>query len=654
MIRQAPLPFPARVSSLRRSMAARLLILLACIACIACVADLAAGDAVPPRYTAAECAALQARADALGLDRDPYWRVLLHVVGSRSLVDAPAFFITADGKHDPRAELHADLAAFLGITAAPSADGKDAVERFPARFAWLCAKLGLDRARLPVAEAREFEAALAEFGPRGVALVFPSAYMSTPASMFGHTLLIVRSRYANRLLSQGINYAATTNRDNGFLQAFKGLMGMYPGYYSLLPYHHLVQEYADLDQRDMWEYDLALSEAETRNLMLHVWELRGIWSGYFFFDENCSYNLLYLLDAARPGLDLHAQANPFWVIPLDTVRLVREAGLITGTTFRPSRATRVRHLATTLADADQLLARGLAEGTATTAALADRPPATRARILDLAGEYLQSLRGRGKIPQADYQPRYFATLTARSALDVPPLADQDIAAPTPPELGHDSARITVGGGRAWDTNFAELTLRPAYHDLTDAVGGYQPGTQVEFLNAAMRWYDGDEHPVLERVDAIRLRSFTARDHLYRPISYAVDTGVAREWFGTADAWRYQGYLSGGGGLCWSPWGGSLVDALIETDLRVGGIAERYSAGLGASLGVGQELPGGLLLRGEARGLRQGLGILATNWELTAVLRWAVARNLALLAEGARRERWDALDTAGSVKVLWYF
>ncbi len=247
-----------------------------------CVVGVAA-DQDTPRYGAADLAAFQARADALRLHEDPYWHVLLHVVNGRSLVDAPAFFLAPDGKRDPRAELHACLAAFLTGEPAAVGERKDPVERFPARCEWLC-ELGIARERLPIPRAKEFEAAVEEFGPRGVALVFPSAYMSTPASMFGHTLLIIRSRYANRLLSQGINYAATTNNDNGLLQAFKGLLGLYPGYYSLLPYHQLVQEYSDLDQRDMWEYDLALDDAATRRLMLHIWELRGIWSGYFFFD----------------------------------------------------------------------------------------------------------------------------------------------------------------------------------------------------------------------------------------------------------------------------------------------------------------------------------------------------------------------------------
>jgi hypothetical protein len=629
--------------------------LMACV--LSCIGMLSAAEPGPAaiRYTDAERDAFIATAETRHLSDDPYWRTLLHVVHGRSLVDAPEFFLAPDGKHDPHAELRADLMAFFADQPVAAVDAppeqRSAVERFPARLEWLCGKLGIDRSRLPLGYAPEFEKAMAELGPQRVSLAFPAAYMNTPASMFGHTMLIVGSRYKNQLLSQGINYGALTTNDNGVLQAFKGLLGLYPGYFSLMPYYKLVQEYTDLDQRDIWEYRLVYDEHEIRAMLLHVWELRGIWSGYFFFDENCSYNLLFLVDAARPGLDLHDQANQVWVVPLDTVRLADRAGLIAERTYRPSRATRVRALAAGLASEDQDLAVALAAGTIQPDALDTLPPERRARVLDLTAEYLQSLAGRHKLSAEQFRSRYHTVLAARSRVALPALADKDIPAPPAPERGHDSARVAVGGGRAFDTGFAELALRPAYHDLDDASEGYQAGTQVDFTNVVGRWYDGDKHPVLERFDAIRLRSFAGRDRFYQPIAYAVDTGATRERFG--DDWRYQGYLSGGGGLAWNL-NGVLIHTLLEGDIRVGGVAERYSVGAGPSLGVALPLPGRLQLHPEARVLRHPLGIIATNWEVGATLRWAIGQNGQLRGEVLRRSRWDLEDTAWALRALWAF
>ena len=68
----------------------------------------------------------------------------------------------------------------------------------------------------------------------------------------------------------------------------------------------------------------------------HVWELRQVRFDYYFFDENCSFRLLELLEVARPSLRLTDQF-PLTAIPADTVRAVREAGLITEVNYRPSR-----------------------------------------------------------------------------------------------------------------------------------------------------------------------------------------------------------------------------------------------------------------------------------------------------------------------------
>ncbi|OGV74007.1 MAG: hypothetical protein A3K19_22640 [Lentisphaerae bacterium RIFOXYB12_FULL_65_16] len=221
------------------------------------------------------------------------------------------------------------------------------ISRWTARFEWMKEKLAIDTARLPVQACAEFEAVYADIKPRSVVLVFPSAFLNSPASMFGHTLLNVRSWHKSELLNQAITYSAFAQDTNGVLFAVKGICGLYPGYYSVLPYYRKVQEYNDINRRDIWEYDLNLTEPEVRRLMLHTWELRDIYSDYYFFTENCANNLLYLLDAARPGQHLAEQTRP-WIIPLDTVRIIRDAGLITEVHYRPSKATRIRYIASLL------------------------------------------------------------------------------------------------------------------------------------------------------------------------------------------------------------------------------------------------------------------------------------------------------------------
>src|SRR3972149_2350286 len=66
------------------------------------------------------------------------------VAGARSLVDDPRFFLSPSGKTDPAAELLATLDGLFDNTSAPAA-----FCRFPARYAWLAGKLGIDPPRIP-------------------------------------------------------------------------------------------------------------------------------------------------------------------------------------------------------------------------------------------------------------------------------------------------------------------------------------------------------------------------------------------------------------------------------------------------------------------------------------------------------------------------
>src|SRR5207247_7522605 len=96
-------------------------------------------------------------------------------------------------------------------------------------------------------------------------------------------------------------------------------IGGYPGTFSILPYYLKVREYSDMENRDLWEYELELAPPELERVLLHLWELLPAYYQYYFFDENCSYHLLGLLQVARPELELPAPFR-WWALPVDTVR----------------------------------------------------------------------------------------------------------------------------------------------------------------------------------------------------------------------------------------------------------------------------------------------------------------------------------------------
>ncbi len=602
-------------------------------------------------YAVAE---VQDIAAAANIAEDREWLTLLHIERGwhgirRSLVDDPKFFLSPRGKYDPAAEL---MATIEGVLAAPSPDAKHAVERFPARAEYLIRRLSLDRSRLPMPRSQEFEDAYTGLGPRSVAIAFPTAYMNTPASMFGHTLLVVRSRVKTGMASQAINYAALTGQDGGVAFALKGVMGGYPGHFSLLPYWQKLNEYSDLDQRDVWEYELAFSPEDIRRMLLHVWEMRGIGADYWFFDENCAYYLLYLLDAARPELELHAQAPP-WVIPLDTVRILSDAGLVSSVSWRPSLATKVQARAVRLPVERAERARRIALGELPAAAAVDGDSAASADELDLAIDYLQALRNRKKLTVEEFQPRFMPLLQTRAKLGVP--SHEAITEPpgVAPDQGHGSLRLGIGGGISGGQTYLEASIRPAYHDLLDPAAGYTPGAQIDFCGLTGRWYEGDDRPTLERFDAIGLRSFSPRDTFFTPPSWKVDTGLVRARIGEAGNSEHHAFVDFGVGASWTLPHGGLWYAMVDADARVVDSDPSVALGLGPELGAVIRL-GPVALNPVARWSSYIGDLPADNWSLSLRGTVTVHSGLAVGFDVSRAETWDWLATSAGIRVLAYF
>lgn len=468
---------------------------------------------------------------------------------------------------------------------------------FPARFAWLAAALETAGDAIPRVPCPALDAWRADLGPvAGVSLIFPEAYMNNPASMFGHTLLRLDrappDAHEDRrdLLAYAVNFAADTGDDGGALFAVKGLTGLYPGTFSLWPYYEKVQQYGDWERRDIWEYRLALAPAEIERLLLHVFELRQVRFDYFFFDENCSYQLLGLLEVARPGLALRDRFHG-WAIPADTVRAVLgETGLAAEPAWRPSAATRIAARARALPPGARRLARDLASGARPPGdpAVAALPADERASLLLLAYDLLR-LDARAETAGGD-GPRSLALLRARRATGV--RGDPVPGARRPrvsPDAGHPPARVRVGAGVRGERAFVELRARPAFHDLLDPPGGYLPGAEIDFLDVALRYHPAHGDLDLHALTLLEIVSLAPRDGLFRPVSWRVRTGltsrlVPRSGGGQGDAWFWD--LAGGAGLA-APLGErALAYAFAEAQAESSPhLSPAFAIGPGASLGL---------------------------------------------------------------------
>lgn len=576
------------------------------------------------------------------------WHALLHyqprfrLLALRSLADGPEFFNAPDGATHPAHELEATLAAFFS-TIVETEEVQHPQCRFIARYHWLQKELDFDPTRLPPQPCARFKAWRQTLDPQGVALVFPAAYLNNPASMYGHTFLRIDGKgqtERSRLLSYAINYAADTNETNGLVFAVRGLMGGYNGNFSLTPYYAKVGEYNDLENRDIWEYELRLTPEEIDRLLMHAWEVSKIRFDYYFLDENCSYHLLSLLDVARPGLRL-VDDFPLWAIPGDTVRsVVQRPGLVQRVAYRPARSTQLLHRQRLLGESQLELVRALAQDAPLDdPRLSALPDATRAQVLDLSFEHLEYSRLRGDVSNTQAAPRLRSLLAARSKVDAPDIPEL----PTPevrPEHGHGSAHVSLGAGLRNGREYQELRLRPAYHDLLDPEAGYLPGGQIDFGKLTLRRDVASGDVRLEQLTVVGIVSLSPREGLLKPLSWRVSGGAKR--IERPDGSRpLVGYLDGGSGVS-ARFGPSVLGyALAEGSLLASGtLKENHAAGAGASAGLLFDANARWRLHAYGRGLRYATGEQHTRLEAGLDQRLTLTRDIALRLETAWRRAYE--------------
>lgn len=583
---------------------------------------------------------------------DPHWLNLGHYQRTytgrwRSHVDDPDFFLATEGAEDPAAELRATLTALYQ----PATSGdRHAQCRYPSRTRWLRQQLPL--IDLPVIECPEYQRWLADIDPDRSVLVFPAAYLNSPSSMFGHTLLRIdppgTEANGTALLSYALNFGATTDaQDNSLMYAWKGLFGGYPGQFALLPYREKIGEYSRLENRDLWEYHLDLSREETRRLVEHVWELRDTRFDYYFFDENCSYRLLELLEVARPGLEL-TDRFPLTAIPADTVRAVMDAGLIVRTDYRPSRERELQARSGDLAADEQRWVRRLADGDASLHEAAWHAlPAARRAVIQEATYRLLRYRAAGQARDPELAARSFRLLQAIHENPPPPLVLQR---PTAAEQGHESRTLQLAVGSHEGRAFADYGLRMAYHDLADHLPGFPLGAQIELGHLRLRQYQGG-HWQVQQLDLIDIRSLTPRTRLLQPWSWQVAAGLERVP-GHAGDETLVSQLRGGAGMTW-PLASSLQAFTLAT-VRLEHNRDHASvlspaAGLNAGL-LWRNPLGTLLLEG--RGEQFTNGELRQQWQLTQQLEIDARQALRVNARYQHSRRHGETLEAG-VELRWY-
>lgn len=492
--------------------------------------------------------ALVAKARDLRLHERREWQLLVHYRLKRSRwtseADNAGFFVAPDGKTNPEAELMATLRG--GFTNEKRSSGMPDVPdmtvrcQFPARWTWLMKELsqGADKFE-DCGPLQDFRG---KVNARSATLVFSSYYINNPSTVFGHLLLRLNKQEAtgrtagSELLDTGVNYAAITTTSNPLLYAFMGMAGFFRGTFTALPYYFKVREYSDAESRDLWEYELVLHPEEIERMVDHIWEMGSTYFDYYYFDENCAYHLLAVIEAAAPRLRL-LDRMPFYVLPVDAVKAVtNEEGLVSRVHYRPSTARQLSARFELLSSQERsvfLRARNAEHPAKVVAEEEELSAESTARIFDAILDHIDHKYFRELVFKTDPQAaqRKQEVLLARARLPSGGEVSVEMNAEERPDRGHESSRWWLAGGARENAGRTEgaidAEMRFALHGFLDSSEGYPPYAVVEFWRMQGRYLTESRDLRLQSFSLFTVSSLAPFSRLDMPFSWRVNVGAER-------------------------------------------------------------------------------------------------------------------------------
>jgi len=483
-----------------------------------------------------------------------YWHRLMHyrtgIRGFRSQADGDDFFFSKDGRVDAFKEMMASVEVL---------DQNIEVGRlkthpqcaFPERSRYLMKELDL-----PIAKKScpEYEQWIKAINAQSASLVFSSYYAGNPASIFGHTFLKLNSvpleelkDSDGRISDYGISFAASADMNGGLMFAIYGLTGGYWGDFSLKPYYEKLNEYTKSESRDLWEYHLDLKKDELTRMMGHFWELGyNNRFKYFFIDENCAYQLLTLIEIAKPEWDL-TSGFPFYVLPADTIKVFdRYPGSVVNVTYRPSLQKLLDKRRVALKDDEKEIFYNLVNGKIQPKDTQDRE-ALETYISFLRYKTFASKTGGVKVFKDSLRNALVSRAILGGVADYKEKKLFHKYSEPRPDKSHNgySAWLFQGNNNKLD-NFTELRLRSGLHDLLNDDRGYPRNSQIEFLSGRFRYNYTDKNFRIEEIQIFGATSLTPVDKAIMSISWSTGLLATEPKDKSCDKCLSPQFFAGGG------------------------------------------------------------------------------------------------------------
>ena len=464
------------------------------------------------------------------------WKKLLYFNNVHSQAVQNDFFLTSDGHKNSQQELHE-------FTKQVQAGNREIICRFPARYAWVAKNYPSIILRDFNFEKNCLDTWKFLEAVKGVstAVVFASYYLNNPASIFGHTFLYIskspidlqKNSTPYEMLDSAVSYGADTGDAGAIRYFFGGLGGDFTGTTAVLPYFFQVRLYNDFESRDLWKFYLNLTPEETDFLVRHLWELKMAKFPYYFLSKNCSYQLLAILDIIRPELEL-TKKIPFYVIPIDTIRLLEKEKMIVKSEFSPSARFKFVNKRSSLGPAEKVALHDFIEHNKSIEGLSTD---SQRVILDTAIDYFDFRYAKEVIGEEPHILKLKNPILIKRAKlgGISPENPYLTSANNPnPGFGHPSGRFSLSAGEESKEKFLKVKYRFAAHDLLDPPLGYLPRSTLEVGD--LQFQIKKKKLEIEKITAMHFSVLDPWEDWRTPLSWSMRFGGERYQKRNGDSW----------------------------------------------------------------------------------------------------------------------
>jgi hypothetical protein len=206
--------------------------------------------------------------------------------------------------------------------------------KFPARFLFITHELNISKNEFPKINCPDFKLYNEKAPADNISVIYASENVKNPSSMMGHVFLKFSGKnYQNKKVNHAITFYTVIDNINPISLLYQNTIPGMKGLFALQPYKKIEQNYTKKENRNIWEYQLSLTNYRRKLIYYHVWELKGINMKYYFTSYNCSTVIYDMLSLANPKI---YDDKKIWITPLTSVKYLYKYNLIKKARLYPS------------------------------------------------------------------------------------------------------------------------------------------------------------------------------------------------------------------------------------------------------------------------------------------------------------------------------